>query len=216
MRQHLSPHTCETGSVKKRIGVVALSVTLVTAVAATSIGSSRSTAPVVPDRILRSVDTVAVVEAINVDTDWSQQGDVTIGAARLTLDDLRTITIHPGTLVDDYRKVPACTTLDQPRTCVFLADMLGEAVVWFALIPADTARGGERLTLPGLVDMQSNGDEGILSNGWVLPLANGVKRECGDTDTAHLRDFITRFPDEAARTIVDTITDTVVRVECVK
>ena len=212
----MSPHTCETGSVKKRISVASLAAVAVAALLAVSIGSSPSTAPVVPDRILRSVDTVAVVEAVNVDTDWSQQGEATTGAARLTLDDLRTITIQPGTLVDDYQKVPACTTLDQPGTCVFLADMLGDAVVWFALIPADAVRGNERLTLPGLVDMQSNGNEGILSNGWVLPLANGVRRECGETDTAHLRDFITRFPDESARTIIDTITDEVVRVECVK
>lgn len=199
----------------KRIAAATVVALAVAAIAVTSVQSSETSAPVEPDRILRSVDTVAVVEGATFDSDWSQQNGLTTGTARVTLDDLRTLTLHPGTLVDDYSRVPACTTFDQPRSCVLLADMLGEAVVWFALVPADAARGNERLTLPGLVDMQENGEEGILSNGWVLRLANGVKRECGDTDTAHLRDFITRFPDASARTIVDTVTDSVIRVECV-
>jgi hypothetical protein len=68
--------------------------------------------------------------------------------------------------------------------------------------------------LPGLVDMQANGDEGILRNGWIVRLATPVVRECDKQDTANLRDFITRFPDTASNSIVDLITDNVVRVRC--
>jgi hypothetical protein len=39
---------------------------------------------------------------------------------------------------------------------------------------------------------------------------------CADTDTSSLRDFITRFPASAARSIVDLTTDRIVRVECAK
>jgi hypothetical protein len=92
--------------------------------------------------------------------------------------------------------------------------MLGDAVVWFALVPSDALAGREFLTMPGLVDMQANGDEGILRNGWVINLATPVKRECGDTLTSSLRDFITRFPDQLSKTIVNLTTDNVVSVKC--
>jgi hypothetical protein len=138
------------------------------------------------------------------------------GDIQVSLDDLRTVTIFEGTLVDDYAVVPACTDLSTPNACVLLADMLGDAVVWFALVPADATSPREFLTLPGLIDMRSNGDEGVLRNGWVLNLTTGVRRECGDIDTTSLRDFITRFPDSASTTLVNLITDNVVAVTCVQ
>lgn len=170
---------------------------------------------VVPDvAATRRIDTFAVAESVNVDTGWSVVDGETTAAMRLSLDDLRTLTIPAGTLAHDGDLVPTCTAFDTARSCVFLADMLGEAVVWFALVPADRVRGTERLTLPGLVDMRSNGDEGVLANGWVVPLATPVTRDCGDTDTSNLREFIVRFGGEASRSVVDLVRDEIVRVQC--
>lgn len=170
---------------------------------------------VVPDvAATRRIDTFAVAESVNVDTGWSVVDGETTAAMRLSLDDLRTLTIPAGTLAHDGDLVPTCTAFDTARACVFLADMLGEAVVWFALVPADRVRGTERLTLPGLVDMRSNGDEGVLANGWVVPLATPVTRDCGDTDTSNLREFIVRFGGEASRSVVDLVRDEIVRVQC--
>jgi hypothetical protein len=161
------------------------------------------------------VDLVASVDAINVDTNWSQSGGRTSGGSiRLSLDDLRVITVPPETMVDDYDAVTACSDFVTPNACVFLADMLGDAVVWFALVQADTVSGREFLRLPGLVDMQSNGDEGILRNGWILKLATPVKRQCENTDTSSLRDFINRFPDTSSESVLNLITDNVVSVKC--
>lgn len=161
------------------------------------------------------IDLVASVKSINTDVGWSQQGATTAGGSiRLSLDDLRVLTIPESTMVDDYSMMPACTDFVTPNACVLLADMLGEAVVWFALVPADKVSGTEYLTLPGLVDMQANGNEGVLRNGWVVKLATPVKRECGDVDTASLRDFITRFPDAASKSVVNLTTDDVTRVVC--
>ena len=161
------------------------------------------------------VDLVASVDAINVDTNWSQSGDRTSGGSiRLSLDDLRVITVPPETMVDDYDAVTACSDFVTPNACVFFADMLGDAVVWFALVQADTVSGREFLRLPGLVDMQSNGDEGILRNGWILKLATPVKRQCENTDTSSLRDFINRFPDTSSESVLNLITDNVVSVKC--
>lgn len=165
-------------------------------------------------RTLREVDLVASVDSVNVDSDFSMNGPLTRGAVRLVLDDLRTIVVSEGTMVDDHSTVPACTSFDIANSCVLLADMLGDAVVWFALVPADRDKGRERLVLPGLVDMLDNGNIGVLANGWMLRLASPVERECGDEDTANLRDFITRFPDAASTSVVDLVRDEVVRVEC--
>ncbi len=164
---------------------------------------------------LRTIDLVASVNSINVDSAWSQEsGSTRGGAMRLSLDDLRVLTVHDGTLTAHYGSISGCTDFARPNACVLLADMLGEAVVWFALVQSDSLAGREFLTLPGLVDMQANGDEGILRNGWVVKLAMPVKRECGDTATSSLRDFITRFPDQLSKTIVNLTTDNVVSVKC--
>lgn len=164
---------------------------------------------------LRKIDLVASVNSINVDSAWSQEGGSTRGGAmRLSLDDLRVLTVQDGTLTSNYGSMSVCTDFTKPNACVFLADMLGDAVVWFALVRSDALASREFLTLPGLVDMQANGDEGILRNGWVVKLAMPVKRECGDTATSSLRDFITRFPDQLSKTIINLTTDNVVSVKC--
>ena len=164
---------------------------------------------------LHKIDLVASVNSINVDSAWSQEsGSTRGGAIRLSLDDLRVLTVPDGTLTAEYGSITACTDFAKPNACVLLADMLGDAVVWFALVSADAIAGREFLTLPGLVDMQANGDEGILRNGWVVKLATPVKRECGDTSTSSLRDFITRFPDQLSESIMNLTADNVVSVKC--
>lgn len=164
--------------------------------------------------VRHKVDLVASVNTVTADANWKQDG-VTRGAvAQLSLDDMRVLTIPEGTLVDDYDAMGKCEDFTTPNACVLLADMLGDAVVWFALVPADKVSGMQTLTLPGLVDMQSNGDEGILRNGWIMKLATPVKRICEKADTTSLRDFITQFPHDASSSIVNLTTDNVVSVTC--
>ena len=193
-----------------------LAVLLAVFVAAILLVATRdSSSEISVNQTLRKIDLVASVNSINVDSAWSQDGGVTRGGAmRLSLDDLRVLTVQDGTLSAEYGSMSACTDFVKPNACVLLADMLGDAVVWFALVPSDAMAGREFLTMPGLVDMQANGDEGILRNGWVINLATPVKRECGDTATSSLRDFITRFPDQLSKTIVNLTTDNVVSVKC--
>jgi hypothetical protein len=198
---------------KRRVLVGALAV-LLAAVAFTA--TRDNTRVIQADSKRFTVDLVASVNAINADSNWSQNAERTTGGSiRLSLDDLRVITVPPETLVDDYDAVPACTDFVTPNACVLLADMLGDAVVWFALVKSDAVSGREFLRLPGLVDMQSNGDEGILRNGWILRLATPVKRQCENQDTSSLRDFINRFPDTASESVLNLITDNVVSVKCV-
>ena len=193
-----------------------LAVLLAVLAAAVFLVATRdSSSQISVNQTLRKIDLVASVNSINVDSGWSEENGVTRGGAmRLSLDDLRVLTVQEGTLTAEYGSTSACTDFIKPNACVLLADMLGDAVVWFALVPADAIAGREFLTLPGLVDMQANGDEGILRNGWVVKLATPVKRECGDVVTSSLRDFITRFPDQLSKTIVNLTTDNVVSVRC--
>jgi len=170
---------------------------------------------VVGNTTKRRIDLFASVTKATTDPGWSVLESRTVGAIQLTLADDQTMIIPDGTYVDDYDSVTACTDFSQPSACVLVADMLGDAVVWFALVQADSKNGTEQLRLPGLVDMQSNGDEGILGNGWVLPLGVGVKRVCSNSDTTSLRDFITRFPGTSAVAIIDLEQDVVVQVSCV-
>ena len=193
-----------------------LAVLLAVLAAAVFLVATRdSSSQISVNQTLRKIDLVASVNSINVDSGWSEENGVTRGGAmRLSLDDLRVLTVQEGTLTAEYGSTSACTDFIKPNACVLLADMLGDAVVWFALVPSDAMAGREFLTMPGLVDMQANGDEGILRNGWVINLATPVKRECGDTATSSLRDFITRFPDQLSKTIVNLTTDNVVSVKC--
>ena len=193
-----------------------LAVLLAVLVAAIVLFATRdSSSEISVTQTLRTVDLVASVNAINVDSGWSQENGITRGGAmRLSLDDLRVLTVQEGTLAAEYGSTSGCTDFVKPNACVLLADMLGDAVVWFALVPSDVLAGREFLTLPGLVDMQANGDEGVLRNGWVVKLATPVKRECGDAVTSSLRDFITRFPDQLSKSIVNLTTDNVVSVKC--
>lgn len=169
----------------------------------------RSLAPAiesVPER--RDVEVIAAVAAVEADDGWRVADGRSSGSARLVLDDGRTLLVADGTLgqVD-------CPALDQPFGCVLLADALGGAIVWFALVPADPVDGQRLLVLPALVDMLEGGDLGVLPNGWVVPLATGVVRTC-DEDTVSLRDFINRFPPGRAETVLDLVRDAVVEVRC--
>ena len=193
--------------------IAILALGLAGVLALSSLGGSKT---VGSGPALHRIDLVANVSAISVDEGWSMDGGRTQGGVRLSLDDLRTLVVPDGTNVAAYGDVPPCTDLATPRACVLLADMLGQAVVWFALVPADSVNGTTQLTLPGITDMQENGDEGVFANGWVMKLATPTKRVCADADTSNLRDFITRFPGTSARSIVDLATDQIVRVECVR
>jgi len=153
-----------------------------------------------------NVELVAVTESITASDNWAVVAGKTTGEATITLDDGRAVTVF-----DQTRGEITCT--DYANGCVMLADTLGEAVVWFALVPKDPEDGDVRLALPALVDMRDGGDLGVLQNGWVVRLTVGVKRTC-DTETTSLRDFINKFSPDRSTTILDLITDEVTEVIC--
>jgi len=147
----------------------------------------RSTGESAAPRRPHFVSYTASVVTVQADPNWAVKDGLTTGTARLALDDGRTLYVAEATLGEIL-----CTDFSTPHACVLLAEMLGDAPIWFALTPATGDEPLSRLPLPPIVDMLNDGDEAVLENGWVVPLATPTKREC-DTATPNLRDFITRF-----------------------
>lgn len=123
---------------------------------------------------------------------------------RLFLDGVRVVVIKPGT----YGEI-RCAELAELGKCLVVADLLGDAVVWFALVPSEQKR---TVTLPAV---RSIGDDGfvLLDNGWELPHAPRVERRCPE-DTSSLNDFIRRFGDVSTSTF-DMQTQQIIRVTCI-
>ena len=153
------------------------------------------------------VSYTASVVTVQADPNWAVKDGMTTGTARLALDDGRTMYIAEATLGEI-----ACTDLSTPNACVLLAEMLGDAPVWFALTPANGDQPLARLSLPPVVDMLNDGDDAVLANGWVVPLATPTKRDC-DTATSNLREFIERFGAEMEVSL-DLGTDEIDVVRC--
>jgi hypothetical protein len=122
---------------------------------------------------------------------------------RLILDGQRTMVVTPGTPGD-----VTCTDFESLARCVVAADLLGNAVVWFALVPGEPA---PTVDLPGIVDLRSD-NWVLLANGWEVKRSSLVERVC-DEDTAGLTDFVHKFA-ETGRTVFDFDRQQVTRVIC--
>jgi hypothetical protein len=156
----------------------------------------------------RVIDVVAAVTTTEFGDGWQISDGRSVGDATLSLDDGRTLHIVDGTPGEVTCELPTI-----PYSCVVVADTLGSGVLWFALVPSDSSNGKEILTLPALVDMLQGGDLGVLSNGWVVPLATPTVRNC-DTETTSLRDFINKFPDGNAIALLNLYQDQITEVVC--
>ena len=156
----------------------------------------------------RVIDVVAAVTTTEFGDGWQVSSGKSVGDATLFLDDGRAMRIVDGTPGE-----VTCETPTIPYSCVFVADTLGSGVLWFALVPSDSNNGKEILTLPALVDMMQGGDLGVLSNGWVVPLATPTVRNC-DTETTSLRDFINKFPEGNAISLLNLYQDQISEVVC--
>lgn len=186
--------------------VVALSVGLLALFSLVSDDSSKVVG--VPNT--HSIDLIASVSNLQADAGWGVVNSKTIGQASPILDDGRTIRIIPNTPGEI-----TCGDLVVPSSCVLLADTLGGAIVWFALVPADATRPLTHLNLPAVVDMLDGGNLGVLANDWIVKLATPTKRTC-DTATKTLREFITQYSPDDSMSILDLISDEITEVVCTK
>lgn len=138
----------------------------------------------------RRIDLVALVYAAQADPGFQIVGGRTTATMKINVDGLRIITIVAGTPGENR-----CAELDRLASCAIAADLLGESVLWFSIIPLGPRNTVE---LPAVREFQ-DGQRLLLANGWSVKRADRVKREC-DTDTGSLTEFIATFGDAASST----------------
>lgn len=138
------------------------------------------------------------------DDDFSMQDGYSQGYLHLNLDaeGVRTITIHPST-----PGVARCEQIGEPARCALLVDLLGDAVVWFALVEVSD---GARIELPAIAELDE--EYAVLTNGWELQYASVLDRRC-DVETQSFRDFQERFGTEST-SIIDPGENRITAVAC--
>jgi hypothetical protein len=118
----------------------------------------------------RAIDLVDVVSGTSdPGFQLSPDGEATSNV-ELMLDPSRKVTIVSGTPGEDD-----CGRLAEPGACAIVADLLGEGVVWFALVPMGNGRSVPLPAIDSLADGMAT-----LVNGWQLPHAPALDRRCGE------------------------------------
>ena len=117
----------------------------------------------------RRIDLVSVVFSAEADGAFELGDDGrTRGNLDLVLDAERRVHIVEGT----YGEI-SCEELDQIGRCAVVADLLGDAVIWFSVVPL---RSSDTVEMPAIIEL----DEGLatLENGWRVPYASVLERQC--------------------------------------
>jgi len=157
-----------------------------------------------PEPPARVIDLVAPIFSIEHSDNFRiGRNGITRGYLDAVLSETRVVRVAPGTSGEI-----SCEELDEINRCALFADMLGDAVIWFAILPQ-----GPRYTaeLPEIVDLEEG--KAIFVNGWELPYPPVIERECNDEDIPTFSDFLRRFGPDSV-TIFDLESRQVVAVRC--
>jgi hypothetical protein len=168
------------------------------------LGDDELEAVVEPDLIERRIDLIEPIFSVEQSDDFGVGRDgATTGYLDVVLTGPRFLRIAPGTLGE-----VSCDDLDEVNQCALFADMLGDAVVWFSILPQAPGATAE---LPPIVDLEDG--EAVFENGWRIPYPPVIERECEGEDITSFVDFLERFgPDSVS--VVDLETRQVVAVRC--
>ena len=191
------------------LGVLSITALLVVFVACDDCFGRNGGSATISVDVEKNIETVAIATSFAQSEGWRIENGRTVGEASVLLDDARQVFVAADTPGENL-----CADLTVGSSCVFLANMFGDSVMWFALIDINGEKPTRVLELPSLVDMLDSGSRGVLENGWIVRLANGVKRTCGE-DTGTLREFINSYSPDKSVTKLNLITDEVDEVVCV-
>ncbi len=157
-----------------------------------------------PEVIERKIDLIEPIQTATTSATFSMSpSGVTTGFLDLAVDAERVVHIVPGTLGEIE-----CDQLDVPNRCAVFADMLGDAVVWFAILPQAPRATVE---LPPIIDLDDG--RAVFESGWRILYAPVIERECGGEDIPTFSDFLRRFGPDSV-TIVDLESHLVTAVRC--
>ena len=152
----------------------------------------------------RNVDFVALVQTAQLPPGFGMVGGRANADLFLVIDATRTMLVKEGTPGEID-----CARIAEPSQCIVAADLLGDGVLWFSLIPGTAA--GANVPLPAVVELLPGGWV-RLANDWVVQHAPKVERSCVD-DTSSLTNFIETYGESATSTY-NVEQQRIVRVTC--
>lgn len=131
----------------------------------------------------RTVDFIALVQTAHLPADAATFNGRATADLYFVIDATRTMLVKAGTPGEID-----CPRIAEPAQCIVAADLLGDGVLWFSVIPGTA---GATVVLPGVVELLPDGWV-RLSNDWVVQHATKVERSCAD-DTTSLTNFIETY-----------------------
>ncbi|CAB4857747.1 unannotated protein [freshwater metagenome] len=167
------------------------------------LGTSPDAAASATTATVHTVDFISVVYQIQPSADFSVTDDIVHGSADVIIDGHRTMR-----LVDGTPGSISCTGYTEIGRCAVLANLLGDAVLWFAIVPVEA---GPKVLAPPIVDLLGHG-LAQLQNGWVVRLANTVDRNCPQ-ETTSLSNFVSTYG-PASTTVIDVSKQRIASVQC--
>ena len=129
------------------------------------------------------IDLVGLVFLAQADPGFALIDGRTTERLLIRIDGFRYVDIVRGTPGENR-----CAELDEVARCVIVADLLGNSVLWFSLVPSEPRNV---ITMPAISELRE-GSRAALVNGWIVRRAETIRRVC-DTDTNNLADFLDRF-----------------------
>jgi hypothetical protein len=157
---------------------------------------------------LRRIDLVEQVFTSTNPSFGIDDDGLAVNDTELIIDGQRRLRVVAGTPAESH-----CDVLGPIGSCAVVADLLGEGVVWFALVPDGTETTVE---LPAIDVL----DDGLatLVNGWQLPYAPVLDRRCedengDDVEFDSYREFREVMGDHFT-SIFDTVERRLTAVEC--
>ena len=150
------------------------------------------------------VDLLLPVYGIQAEPDFAMVDGAANGEMRMALDATRTMVVKAGTPGEI-----TCAKLAEINQCIVAADLLGDAVVWFSLIPNPQRA---TLLLPGVTEVRKE-NWVLLSNGWEVARNDIVERNC---DAAGLDDFVHQFGGNLSTSTFSFEQQQIVKVTCLE
>jgi hypothetical protein len=160
-------------------------------------------APGEEEPVRREIDLIAPVFLLQADDGFDIVRGRTTAAAQIRVDGFRFMNIAAGTEGENR-----CAEIDQLAKCAVVADLLGDAVLWFSIVPIQPRN---EVYLPPIVALREE-SKVQLDNGWIVRRAERVVREC-DRDTSSLSDFVRR-EGEGSTTVFSVDEQLVTEVRC--
>ena len=156
-----------------------------------------------PEVADRRIDLIASVFLTETSDDFEVGSDgLTQGFVDFTFTNRKVMRVAPGTPGEVDCRLSAI------NSCAVFVDLLGEAVIWFSVLPLADRNTVE---LPPIIDLEDG--YALFDNGWQILYPPVIDRFCEGEDIVSFSDFLRRFG-PGSTTVIDVETQRVLRVRC--